>query len=257
MKNKHYLSAHIFLVFGTILLIAGFISIFTQKVAAESEASSKPIDVDNLYTDFPDLLPSSSHLVPDIVLDSSAVSFVEQAVVKVKGPLDTSRYSIHIPGREELESPAIPVKIEIPKIELLAPVITADFINTEVQGKPFGQWEAPEFFAAAWHPDSAVLGETGNTVLNGHHNAYGEVFKGLVDLEVGDTIFVYSQEKTYEFVIVNRLILEETFMDAKTRLENARWLSRSDDVRLTLVTCWPDISYTHRLILVASPVPSN
>ena len=253
MKNNRNLSSHIIITVGTILFIAGFVGIFPHRVIANSE----PIGADNLYAEFPDQLPSISQLLPDVLPDASAVTIVEQTVGQVKSPLDTSRYSIRIVGREDLESPAIPVRIEIPEIELIAPVIPAEYTNTEVQGKSFVQWEAPGFFAAAWHPDSAVLGGAGNTVINGHHNAFGEVFRRLVELEVGDTIFVYSQEKVYEFIIVNRLILEDTFMDAKIRLENGRWLAKSDDVRLTLVTCWPYESYTHRLILVASPVPSD
>ncbi len=50
------------------------------------------------------------------------------------------------------------------------------------------------------------------------------------------------------------MILQERFVDVATRLDNARWLNRTDDVRLTLVTCWPKISNTHRLILVARPL---
>ncbi len=255
MAKLRNLTPHFFIAAGAILIIAGFIGIFPRKVAATSAPGN--FDADTLYADFPDQLPPPSQLIPDAVFDASAVTFVEQSVPEEKGPLDTSRYSIHIPGREDLESPAIPLRIEIPKIELVAPVVTADFSNTEVQGKTFGQWGVPGFFASAWHPDSALLGEPGNTVLNGHHNAYGEVFKRLVDLEVGDTIYVYSHDKEFEFVITNRLILEDTFMDAKIRLENGRWLAHSDDIRLTLVTCWPLDSFTHRLILVASPVPSN
>jgi LPXTG-site transpeptidase (sortase) family protein len=253
MKNKRNLSSNLFIAIGTILIIAAIIGIFPRKVTANTEN----IDVDLMYADFPDQLPSIAQAAPVVIPDSSSVSSVEQSTAVVKSPLDTARYSIHVPGRADLESPAIPVRIEIPKIALDAPVITADYATTEVQGQTFGQWKPPGFFASAWHPDSALLGEVGNTVLNGHHNVDGEVFKGLVELEVGDTIFVYSEEKKYEFVIVNRLILEDTFMDAKIRLANARWLARSEDVRLTLVTCWPLTSYTHRLILVASPVPSN
>ena len=39
------------------------------------------------------------------------------------------------------------------------------------------------------------------------------------------------------------------------REENGRWIQPSDDERLTLVTCWPADSNTHRLILVAVPEP--
>jgi sortase (surface protein transpeptidase) len=50
------------------------------------------------------------------------------------------------------------------------------------------------------------------------------------------------------------MILMERFVDTATRLNNARWLAHTEDVRLTLVTCWPKLSNTHRLILVARPL---
>ncbi len=158
-------------------------------------------------------------------------------------------------GDESLDHPAVPDRIEIPAVALSAPVIPAEHTFTEVEGSTFGQWLAPDYYAAGWHPDSALPGEAGNTVINGHHNVDGEVFTDLVDVKEGDLIKVYSRGRVYEYVVTNRMILPETFMDAATRLENARWLGRSDDVRLTLVTCWPQESYTHRLILVATPVP--
>ena len=37
-------------------------------------------------------------------------------------------------------------------------------------------WTAPEKFAAGWMLGTASIGEPGNTVLNGHHNLFGEVF---------------------------------------------------------------------------------
>jgi hypothetical protein len=49
------------------------------------------------------------------------------------------------------------------------------------------------------------------------------------------------------------MILPEKGESLERRLENARWLLRSTDERLTLVTCWPATSNTHRLILIALP----
>lgn len=158
-------------------------------------------------------------------------------------------------GDEALNHPPVPDRIEVPAIGLTAPVVVAEHTFTNVEGSTFGQWLAPGYFAAGWHPDSALPGEAGNTVINGHHNVDGEVFADLVDVQEGDTIIVYSGERAFAYVVTNRMILPETFMDAATRLDNARWLAGSDDVRLTLVTCWPKESYTHRLILVAVPVP--
>ena len=163
-------------------------------------------------------------------------------------------YAVHDQKDPDVESPNIPDWIEIPAIGLEAPVVSADYNFTQVEGETFGQWTAPSMNAAGWHPNSALMGKSGNTVINGHHNEYGEVFGKLVDLHVGDIVYVYSKGIRYAFTIANRMILQERFMDAKTRLENARWIGSTDDVRLTLVTCWPKESNTHRLILVGRPI---
>jgi LPXTG-site transpeptidase (sortase) family protein len=157
----------------------------------------------------------------------------------------------------DLENPAIPDKIEIPSINLIAPVVIADFNLTKVQGETFGQWVAPSKFAAGWHPDSALLGKNGNTVIDGHHNEFGEVFGNLINVNIGDIIIVYSGSRVSKFVVANKLILAERFQTTQVRLDNARWLARTDDLRLTLVTCYPKESNTHRLIIVARPLVSN
>jgi sortase A len=136
-------------------------------------------------------------------------------------------------------------------------VVVADYNSTNIDGETFGQWQAPNQLAAGWQPDSALLGQVGNTVINGHHNEFGEVFGKLVDVKIGDKVYVYSNGKKFTFVIANRMILQERFVSTETRLQNARWLGETDDMRLTLVTCWPKISNTHRLILVARPDDST
>jgi LPXTG-site transpeptidase (sortase) family protein len=160
---------------------------------------------------------------------------------------------IHDMLHPEYERPRIPDKIEIPAIGLKAPVNVSDYNKTKIEGETFGQWVAPSEFAAGWHPDSALLGQTGNIVINGHHNEFGEVFGELVDLKIGDLIIVFYEGESFTYVVSNRLILPERFQEAAVRLENARWLGRTDDTRLTLVTCWPADSNTHRLIIVARP----
>lgn len=156
-----------------------------------------------------------------------------------------------------IESPTIPDRIVIPSINLDAPVVAADFNTLNLDGETFGQWQAPNMYAAGWHPNSALLGKRGNTVINGHHNEFGEVFGRLVDLNVGDFVYVYSRGEKFTFVIANRMILKERFEPVSVRLENARWINPTDDVRLTLITCWPKETNTHRLILVARPVANN
>lgn len=176
----------------------------------------------------------------------------------VKGyALDFSQYYVHADPTSGLETPSIPDKIVIPAIELDAPVVVADFNYTDVEGETFGQWMAPSEYAAGWHPSSALLGQIGNTVINGHHNEYGKVFGKLVDLKIGDEIDVYSKGRKYAYVISNKMTLLELTQNLETRLNNARWLAKSDDERLTLVTCWPPLSNTYRVIIVARPLETG
>lgn len=151
--------------------------------------------------------------------------------------------------------PEIPRRLVIDKIDLDAPVTIAHSINVNIDDQEVTQFLVPEEFAAGWHEGSAPLGVAGNTVLSGHHNAYGEVFKDLVDLEVGDRVKVFSDDNVYDYIIANKMILSEKDEPLEVRIENGRWILHSDDERLTLVTCWPERTNTHRLILVAIPDP--
>ena len=147
-----------------------------------------------------------------------------------------------------------PDRIVIEKIDLDAPVKVAQSINVSVENQDVTQFLVPEEFAAGWHEGSAPLGLPGNTVISGHHNAFDEVFKDLVDLETGDFVTLLSGANEFNYVITNKMILSERNEPLEVRIENGRWILPSDDERLTLVTCWPKNSNTHRLILVAVPV---
>jgi sortase A len=148
----------------------------------------------------------------------------------------------------------IPDRIVIPAIQLDAPAVPATLRMIEYLGKTYPQWRVPNFFTAGWAPTSASLGITGNTVFFGHHNVHGEVFAHLVDLQVNDLIMVYSGEKTFAYIIALKMILPERNQPIETRLQNAAWILPSDDERITLLTCWPYTTNTHRLIIVAIPI---
>jgi LPXTG-site transpeptidase (sortase) family protein len=151
----------------------------------------------------------------------------------------------------------IPDRLVIPKIALDAPVIPVSYKNIQVGDQVYYQWLAPEQFAVGWQDSSALLGLPGNTVLNGHHNAYGKVFKDLVTLEIGDAISIYSGSQEFRYRVVAKMLLPERFAPLSTRLENARWIEPSTDERITLITCWPAESNTHRVVIVAFPVENQ
>ena len=153
-----------------------------------------------------------------------------------------------------LPSPEVPVRVVIPSIELNAPVIPAPVDFETIAGKEYLQWFVPDEFAAGWHTTSAMLGETGNTVLNGHHNAFGEVFVSLEKVNEGDIIWVESEHSRYSYQVTNKMILPEKYEQLDVRMNNAQWILPTVDERLTIISCWPYESNTHRLILVARPL---
>jgi len=150
-------------------------------------------------------------------------------------------------------APEIPQRLIIPAIELDAPILPVEAEVVGIAGQSFQVWHTPDEFAVGWHVTSATLGVVGNTVLNGHHNIQGEVFKRLADLNPGDQVIIESESTSHRYVIVNRLILPEKYASLEERINNAQWIMPSDDERLTMITCWPYESNTHRLILVARP----
>lgn len=158
------------------------------------------------------------------------------------------------PTPEPTFLPSIPTRLEIPSIGLDAAVIQAVPKDIRIGSDYYEQWEAPDEFAVGWHTTSALLGQIGNTVLNGHHNINGKVFENLYKVVPGQEVIVYGGNLKYTYIVVNVMILPERNVDMNTRMENARWILPSTDERLTLITCWPAESNTHRLIVVAQPL---
>lgn len=169
-------------------------------------------------------------------------------------PSQVDRPNLISPRGDQPLLSEIPFHLVIPAIGLDAPIMSVqpEFVN--IGGLELLQWISPNEYAAGWHETSARLGEVGNTVINGHHNTSGEVFKRLVDLIEGDLIKVYSGQHLFTYQITNKMILPEKYETLEVRIKNAQWILPSQDERLTLITCWPYESNTHRLIIVAKPI---
>ena len=150
-----------------------------------------------------------------------------------------------------------PKRIVIPSISVDAPITDVSLEALSNNGQTIYQWQVPQAYQAGWHNTSAPLGQPGNTVLNGHHNIFGEVFGSLVDLEVGAEIVVYDADTPHNYTVTDVLIMPERDEPLEVRLKNAEWIQTTSDERLTLVTCWPNTDNSHRLIVVAFPAESN
>ena len=150
-----------------------------------------------------------------------------------------------------------PNRLVIPKIALDTPIVDVGWQIVERGQQRFTEWQTADN-AAGHHINSAKPGEMGNVVLSGHHNTKGEVFRRISDQElaVGDAVYLYDargQRFTYQVSEVTPPLLEVGATDEQ-RLANARYIQPTTDARVTLVTCWPYWTNTHRIIVVAKLV---
>jgi sortase A len=196
---------------------------------------------------------------------NSAVPTIEAALIQTPEINSTLAAIGLLPTAPPLPDPAekmgfIPDRIVIPSINLDVPVEKAVKGKLNVEGEKFDSWKAPDKNAVGWHDTSALLGLPGNTVLNGH-NSYSQngtdilkgVFADLVNVKPGDKLLIYSENKEFSYTIAVKMIYKERWQPVSVRLENSRWLGHSDDERITLVTCWPRESNTHRMFVIALP----
>ncbi len=151
-----------------------------------------------------------------------------------------------------------PDRLVIPAIELDTAIVDVGWEVVERGDQRTTEWQTADN-AAGRHLNSARPGEPGNVVLSGHHNTKGEVFRRISEQElaVGDTIYLYDeqgQRHTYQVSEVTEPLLEVGAGEAQ-RLANARYIQPTNDARVTLVTCWPYWTNTHRIVVVGTLVP--
>jgi LPXTG-site transpeptidase (sortase) family protein len=146
-----------------------------------------------------------------------------------------------------------PTRIVIPKINLDTKVLPVGWRIATEGGQQVTVWDVADF-AGGWHRGTAFPGNVGNTVISGHHNIKGEVFRYVVNLENGDEVDLYVGNQRYPYVVTEKHILREKGMPDEIRNANARWIAQTTDERITLVTCWPYTNNTHRVIVVARPM---
>ena len=228
---------------GAILLLVGALNLWLDYRAN----AASPFDMVDEGTGGEEFIP--------IVAYAEDESAAPASFAPTMGTGAVSESSLPV-AADQVASPAegsVPERIVIPSIFLEAPIIPVHYRDIEADGQVYHQWRVPAEFAAGWQDGSALLGQPGNTVLNGHHNAFGEVFRDLVELKIGDEIRVFAGGNEFRYLVAAKLLLPERGESLELRMENARWLARSEDERLTLVTCWPADSNTHRVVIVAFP----
>jgi len=151
--------------------------------------------------------------------------------------------------------PGSPTRIVIPAIAVDSPVVEVGLQTTYSGGNLVSQWATADY-AVGFNRTSALPGKPGNTVMSGHNNIAGEVFRNLSNVRAGDTISVFVGHSEFRYIVTEKLLLHENGVSAQQQQLNAPWIAPTADVRLTLVSCWPYSSNTQRLIVIAVPMPN-
>lgn len=140
-------------------------------------------------------------------------------------PLVQSLANLPIPTR----GPEQAIRIQIPAIQVDAPVVQGD--GWDQLKKGVGQYIG-----------SANPGQTGNIVLSGHNDVYGEVFKRLDELEPGNTIIIFTINRQYVYVVSGSQIVEPTQVEV---------MAPTSDPTLTLISCYPYLIDNKRIVVFA------
>jgi sortase A len=264
-QPRRSLAVNLFILAGAILILAGAVTAFASvpppddAVPADYGEAAPPLrptvtalPAEGQIAAAPLELPDTAAQMPAAQMPGAHMPTAQVATGLV--PPAPSQIPI-VPTPTVVPDPAdlTPRRLVIPAINLDAPV---EMVGWHVINGA-STWDVPDHFAAGWLKTSALLGQPGNTVLDGHHNIDSEVFRRLVDLRVGDELEVDAGNNVFFYKVTTRQILKERDQPIEVRLKNAQWIQPTNDERLTLVTCWPYTTNTHRLIIVAKPVAGD
>ncbi len=140
-------------------------------------------------------------------------------------PVVQSYWEIPIPT----PGPNHAIRLQIPKISQDVPVVEGDGPEQLKKGVGHALY-------------SANPGEMGNVVLSAHNDIQGEIFRDLDQLDKGDLVILFSERKSYTYVVEDVLIVEP---------HQVEFLESTDESIATLISCFPYRIDNQRIIVIA------
>ncbi|MGW8142752.1 MAG: sortase [Anaerolineales bacterium] len=140
-------------------------------------------------------------------------------------PLVQSLANIPIPT----PGPEQAIRLQIPAIGVDAPIVQGD--GWEQLKKGVGQ-----------HIGSANPGEDGNVVLSAHNDIFGEIFRNLDRLQPGDEVTIYTNQRSYNYIVSESQVIEPTQVDV---------MERTSQPTLTLISCYPYLVDDKRIAITS------
>ena len=133
---------------------------------------------------------------------------------------------------------ALPVPTAGPEFAQYLRIPAINVAQVIVQGDGWDQLKK----GIGQHIGSVNPGQNGNLILSGHDDIYGEVFRYLDQLKPGDQVLVRTSQQEYIYVVDRWEVVNPTELGV---------LSSTQEPTLTLISCYPYMVDTQRIIVVA------
>jgi sortase A len=119
-------------------------------------------------------------------------------------------------------------RIQIPAIGIDAPVVQGD--GWEQLKKGVGQYVG-----------SVNPGDDGNIILSAHNDIFGEIFRELDQLKPGDQITLFTNQRAYNYVIIDNKVVEPTAVEV---------MDQTEQPTVTLISCYPYLVDDQRIVVI-------
>jgi sortase A len=126
-------------------------------------------------------------------------------------------------------SPEQAIRIQIPALGVDAPIVQGD------------GWEQLKK-GVAQHIGSPNPGQKGNLILSAHNDVFGEIFRDLDKLKNGDKIVVFTNLRTYTYLVRQTQVVEPTRVEV---------MAPTREAVVTLISCYPYLVDNKRIVINA------
>ncbi|MCS7282501.1 MAG: class D sortase [Anaerolineae bacterium] len=224
VRDKALLILEIAALIGLVIVLLG-----TLETLQELNEQARAVQMATVPTPTPTplirvaVLPGG-HTPPDAQGRSEPVPIPEHL-----RPLVSSVTPLPVPT----PGPEHAIRIRIPSIGVDAPVVEGD------------DWESLKR-GAGHHIGSANPGERGNCIISAHNDIYGEIFRDLPKVQIGDVVEVYTARQVYRYRVNQIRIVEPTDVSV---------MYPTSTPVLTLISCYPYRVNTHRIVVIAELIP--
>ena len=186
----------------------------------------------------------------------------QPAPTDTQAPLTPNTQETDLPPTIPQRTGAPPVQLFIPSLDLNVPVTQVSWEPIQTNGTWQSVWQTADG-SAGHHRNSANPGQVGNMVISGHHNTRGQVFRQVSEIgqpqsgfDIGDDIIVVTvDDQRFTYSVVDWIRFQEEGITDQEQREHASYLAGTAEATLTLITCWPYESNTHRVIVIAKLQP--